>query len=79
MNLKYWVLLLTVTGGYTFVNIIKCLKILNEFFFEQIKMVYIAQTNSDSPRTRCAPKSDESHNICYKNMASKTKGCLHQK
>jgi len=29
-------------------------------------MEYIAQTNSDSLRTRCA-KSDESHKISYKN------------
>jgi len=34
------------------------------FFFEQIKMKYIAQKQSDSPRTRCA-KSDESLNVCY--------------
>jgi len=27
-------------------------------------MEYIAQTKSDSPRTRCA-KSGELHNICY--------------
>jgi len=31
-------------------------------------MEYIAQTESDSPRTRCA-KSDESQSICYKYKA----------
>jgi len=41
---------------------------MNFLFFEQIKMEYIAQKQSDSPRTRRV-KSDESPNVCYKPQA----------